>query len=67
MKTHLLAAEIASLVPAMAKDCAVNNEAVLKTKLTAAQADSMQVLAAEVAAHRGSREEVVSMIKNFRN
>ena len=67
MKTHLLAAEIASLVPAMAQDSPVNNEAVLKTKLTEAQAASLEILAAEVAAHRGTREEAVSMIKNFRN
>lgn len=67
MKTHLLAAEIASLVPAMAKDSPVNNEAVLKTKLTDAQATSLEILAAKVAANRGTREEVVYMIKNFRN
>jgi len=62
MKPHLLAAEIARLVPELAKDSAVNRETLIRGLLDDAKRDLLLRVADKVAAHRGTREQAVQII-----
>ena len=67
MKTHLIAAEIARIVPQMAQDSAVNNEQLIKGMIERELGQTLEKISEKVLAHRGTREEAAAIVKNFCN